>query len=152
MRCSRSAGSSLLATLLVLLSTAFAAAQQVRVCGTPEMSYTSAQAIQQELNTTMVALVGTTNQTLAAERLASSNTEESSTTTSNARTAAAAAKPATGINVKVYFHVLNSGSTVGDGNIPDSTVTNQIQVGVMRLASTCQGVRDAFNSPVSMHW
>ena len=72
----------------------------------------------------MVALVGTTNQTLAGERLAA-----------NARTATGAndratALPATGINVPVYVHIVLVGSTAAKGNVSDATVAAQIAVGV----------------------
>ena len=114
---------------LALLTDSCVAASQIRVCGTPDPSRAAAQVIQAELNTTMQAMVGTTNQTLAAERLASSaRIASSSGSASTERAAAVAAKPATGINVNVYFHVLRSGTAASQGNIPDSQIQAQIQV------------------------
>lgn len=128
MRLSRRAGGSLqlllAATLQLTLFSSLATAQRVRVCGTPEMSFSAAQQIQKDLNATMEAMVGTTNQTLAGQRLAAMST---SFDAANARTASA--KPATGINVKIYFHVLRSGTAASQGNVPDSQIAKQIQVG-----------------------
>lgn len=122
----RHAGCSLpllLAALQLVLCSSYAVAQRVRVCGTPEMSFSAAQTIQQQLNATMEALVGTTNQTLAGQRLAASAAGMES---ANARTAAA--KPATGISVKVYFHVLRTGTAASQGNVPDAQIAKQMQV------------------------
>lgn len=44
----------LLVALQLALSSSFAVAQRVRVCGTPEMSFSAAQTIQTQLNATMV--------------------------------------------------------------------------------------------------
>jgi hypothetical protein len=118
----------LAATLQLTLLSSSAMAQRIRVCGTPELSVSAAKVVQQVLNDTMAAMVGTTNQTLAGQRLAALAASPDSPN-ANARTAAvAAAKPATGINVKVYFHVLRSGTAVSQGNVPDSQIAKQIQV------------------------
>ncbi len=113
----------LVAVLQLAVLTGSAADAPIRICGTPEMSKASAQAIQAELNQTMQSLLGTTNQTLAGQRLASN-----ARTASKARVEATTAKPATGIVVNVFFHVLNQGSAVADGNIPDSMVQAQLSV------------------------
>lgn len=120
--------SLLAATLQLALFSGLATAQRVRVCGTPELSVSAAQVVQKELNATMEAMLGTTNQTLAGQRLAALAAIPEPAN-ANARTATvAAAKPATGINVQVYFHVLRSGLAVSQGNVPDSQVARQMQV------------------------
>ena len=118
----------LAATLQLTLLSSQAMAQRVRVCGTPHLSVSAAQQVQKELNATMEAMVGTTNQTLAGQRLAALAADPESANP-NARTAAVAAvKPATNINVNIYFHVLRSGTAVSQGNVPDAQIAKQIQV------------------------